>query len=126
MGSSLILLLVVMVVLAVLAATAVVVMADTQTGTYRARTRMTAFDYAQAALRSGLLAAETYGWPSSSSTYTSAQLTAAYTATYPSGPTPTVQVYDNRSSVNKSITWDQGSPTSNTTPDGQLWAPRCR
>jgi len=115
-----IMLLGVMTVLAMLAATAVMVTANTQGSTATVRTKTTAFDYAQAALKSGLLTVTTQPWPSASGSFSQSSLQAAYTAAYlatspPTGPAPNyVVAYDNQSTVNKSTGWDQNG-------DGTLW-----
>jgi Tfp pilus assembly protein PilX len=111
----------VMMVLAVLATTAVAVTVNTQQSTADTRTQMTAFDYAQAALRSGLLAATTKTWPAVNGSFSQSDLTAAYSAAYPSGPPATIQVYDNQGAVDTAVTWDKGSPASASVPDGKLW-----
>ena len=107
--------------LAVLAAAVVMVTANTQASTAAVRTQTSALNYAEAGLSSGVLAVRTQAWPASGGAFSASRLAAAYNATYPSGPTLTVQVYDNQNPVNKSVTWDRGSPTSASTPDGQLW-----
>jgi Tfp pilus assembly protein PilX len=120
-GMALIMMIGIVATLATLAATAVVVTANTQHSTAAVRTGITALDYAEAGLTSGVLAVQTHTWPATNGAFSASDLAAAYNATYPSGSPLTVQVYDNQSTVNKSITWDQGSPTSAATPDGKLW-----
>ena len=114
-GVAMIMLLGVMVVLAVLAATAVMVMANTQGRTATVRTKTTAFDYAQAALKSGLLTVTTQPWPAASGAFSQSSLEAAYTAAYPSGPVPNyVIAYDDQATVIKNTGWDQNG-------NGTMW-----
>ena len=120
-GMALIMMIGITATLAVMAATAVVITANTQHSTAAVRKGITALDYAEAGLTSGVLAVQTHTWPSTNGAFSASDLAAAYNTTYPSGPPLTVKVYDNQSTINKSITWDQGSPTGATTPDGKVW-----
>ncbi len=128
-GDALILLIGITAALAVMTTTAVLVTVNTQHATANTRAHATALDFAEAALSSGALAVQTQAWPSANGSFSASNLATAYDATYtPSGPNPSgpslttpIQVYDNQNPVNRSITWDQGSPTSATTPDGKLW-----
>jgi len=120
-GIAMIMMLGIAATLAVLAATVVMVTANTQSSTADVRTQTTAFDYAEAGLSSGVLAVRTQAWPASGGAFSASSLAAAYNTTYPTGPTATIIVYDNQNPINKSITWDKGSPASASTPDGQLW-----
>jgi Tfp pilus assembly protein PilX len=120
-GAALILLLGIMGALAVLAATAVIVTVNTQHATAADRTQVSSLDYAEAGLDGAILAVRTQSWPSQNGAFAAADLKAAYEATYPDGPALSVQVYDNQNPVDKSVTWDKGSPSSPTTPDGELW-----
>ena len=120
-GAALIMMIAIMAILATLSAALVLVTTNTQTATATVATRMTAFNYAEAALSSGVLAVRTQSWPSSGGAFSASTLAAAYNNTYPSGPTATIIVYDNQNPINTAITWDKGSPTSASTPDGRLW-----
>ena len=120
-GFGLILLLAIIATLSVLAATSVVVVANTRKSTYDQGSRLTALDYAEAALNSGVLAVRTQSWPAANGSFSASSLATAYTTTYSSGPTPTITVYDNQGTVDKTVTWDKGSSTSAATPDGKLW-----
>ena len=42
-------------------------------------------------------------------------------AGFPVGATVTYRVYDNLATVDYDIKWDQGRPTSPTTPDHMVW-----
>lgn len=120
-GYALIMMLGITAALAIMAATIVAVTANTQGATASSRSQMSAFDYAEAGLDSAAMAIRSTPWPAANQSFSQASLTAAYNATYPSGPPLTVMVYDNQATVNPAITWDQGSPTSASTPDGELW-----
>ncbi len=120
-GTAMIMMLGIAATLAVLAAAIVGVTANTQATTAAVGTHDAALDYAEAGLNSAVLAVRTQAWPASGGSFAASDLAAAYNATYPAGPALTVQVYDDQNPVNKAITWDKGSPTSATTPDGQLW-----
>jgi Tfp pilus assembly protein PilX len=120
-GSGLIVLLGIVATLAILAVTAVMLTQNMLHATAASRSRVSALNYAEAALSSGVLVLRTQTWPSASGSFSASDLASAYNATYSSGPVPTIQVYDNQNPVNKAITWDQGSSTSASTPDGELW-----
>ena len=114
-GIAIIMLIAVMAVLAVVAATAVAVTVNTQGATADVRAKATAFDYAQAALKSGLLTLTTQTWPSTNGSFSESSLEAAYTAAYPSGPAPNyVVAYDDPTPVDRSTGWDGNS-------NGMMW-----
>ena len=120
-GAALIMMIAITAILATLSAALVTVATNTRAATDTVAVRMTAFNYAEAALSSGVLAVRTQTWPSSGGSFCPATLAAAYNNTYPSGPAATIIAYDNQNPINTAVTWDQGSPTSASTPDGKLW-----
>jgi type II secretory pathway pseudopilin PulG len=121
-GSSLILLMVIVATLAILAAMLVMVLANEQHATAAQRERKAAGDYAEAALDDAVTLAKTKTMSTTGEWLPDADLLASLSsAALPAGAAVTYRVYDNQSPVNYSIKWDQGSPTSPTTPDGMVW-----
>ena len=126
-GAGLILIIGVVAALAISAAALVGLVVNVQHGTADTRTHVKSFTVAEGGLDAGM-ALLTSKWPKSSGS------TATFDATTfrgqfrpsefpspPSGPFINVTWYDNQATIDKRITWDQGGPTSNTTPDGRLW-----
>jgi Tfp pilus assembly protein PilX len=121
-GFVLIMMIGIMAALAIMAATVVMVTANTQAATADGRSQVSSFDYAEAGLESAVTALRTLPWPAAGQSFTTSSLTAAYDATYPSGPPLKVLVYDNQPTVDPTVTWDKGGSTNAGVPDGKLWA----
>ena len=121
-GSALILLMVIVATLAILATTLVMVLSNQQGATAAERQRKTTAYYAEAALDDAVTLAKTKTISTTSEWLTPTDLATAFSsASFPSGATVVYRVYDDQNPVNYSIKWDQGSPTSATTPDGMVW-----
>jgi Tfp pilus assembly protein PilX len=121
-GAALILLLGIIATLAILSATLVFVLANQQGATANERRAKQSLYAADAAVDTGVQWAKTYHAMSTTVEWlTPAELAAAFNATYPAGASVVYRVYDNLATVNYNIKWDQGSPTSATTPDGMVW-----
>ena len=121
-GAALILLIIIVSILAILATTLVVVVINQEGATADARSRKTTAYYSEAALDEAVTVAKTKTISTTSEWLTPTELAAAFSsAGFPAGATLTYRVYDNLNPVNYSIKWDQGSPTSATTPDGMVW-----
>ena len=122
-GAALILLLGIMATLAILAATLVFVIMNQQRATATTRSEKQSFYAAEGALDTGVRLAKVDKIMSTTAEWlTPTELDAAFAgAGFPAGATVTYRVYDNLATVDYDIKWDQGGPTSPTTPDQMVW-----
>ncbi len=121
-GAALILLLGITAALAILASTLVFVIMNQQRATASDRSRKQSLYAAEAALDSAVQVAKVDKTMSTTAEWlTPADLAAAFAGAFPAGATVTYRVYDNLATVNYNIKWDQGGPSSATTPDHMVW-----
>ena len=122
-GAALILLLGITATLAILASTLTMVIINQQRATATTRSEKQSFYAAEGALDSGVRLAKVNKVMSTTAEWlTSEDLAAAFAgAGFPAGATVTYRVYDNLATVDYSIKWDKGGPTSPTTPDHMVW-----
>ena len=121
-GAALILLIGITAALAILASTLVMVIMNQQRATADTRSRTKSFYTAEAALDSAVQVAKLNKTMSTTAEWlTPADLAAAFAGAFPAGATVTYRVYDDLATVNYNIKWDQGGPTSATTPDHMVW-----
>jgi Tfp pilus assembly protein PilX len=126
-GATLILLMGITAALAVLTAASVGVVLAQQNATANDRSDKTALNYAEAALDSAVTAVKNKPMSTTAAFVTESEMEASYVARFASDPTAppasavTCRVYDDLATVNTAIAWDQGGPTSATTPDTRVW-----
>jgi Tfp pilus assembly protein PilX len=124
-GAALILLLGITAALAILSTTLVFVLVNQGRATANERSRTQSLYAAEAALDSGVQMAKVASPMPTASPATpwlsEADLGAAFNNQFPTGAVVDYRVYDNQAAIDKSITWDKGSPTAATTPDQMMW-----
>jgi hypothetical protein len=121
-GAALILLIGIMAALGIIAATLVFVIMNQQQATADDRSRKQSLFAAEAALDSAVQLAKVDNIMSTASEWlTPEELAAAFAGAFPPDADVTFRVYDNLETVNYDIKWDQGGPSSPSTPDGRMW-----
>ena len=124
-GAALILLLGITAALAILSTTLVFVLVNQGRATANERSRTQSLYAAEAAIDSGVQMAKVASPMPTASPATpwlsEADLGAAFNNQFPTGAVVDYRVYDNQAAIDKSITWDKGSPTAATTPDQMMW-----
>ena len=122
-GVALVLLLGIIATVAVLSSTLAFVVMNQQHATARVRAEKQSFYAAEGALDTGVRLAKINKIMSTTSEWlTPEELATAFAgAGFPAGADVTYRVYDNLSTINYSIKWDQGGPVSPTTPDNRVW-----
>jgi hypothetical protein len=121
-GAALIMLIGITAVLALLSATLVFAIQNQQSATAHERRNTQSFYAAEAALDTGVQLAKVDRKMSTTEEWlTQEDLEAAFYGFFPADATVVYRVYDNLSTVDYNIKWDQGGPSDSYTPDQLVW-----